>query len=65
MEELKTCALCGKEMRLNAIHLCGDLYYGKYTLIHTCIDDIQFKIQADTPYGVANKWDTLMTVIMK
>lgn len=61
MAELKPCALCGKEMQLNEIHLCGNTN----TLIHTCINDIQIKIQADTKYDVARKWNALMAVIMK
>ena len=61
MEKLKPCALCGKEMHLDEIYLCGSID----TLIHTCINDIQIKIQAKTQYSVVRKWNALMTVIMK
>lgn len=59
MENLKHCALCGKEMNNNEIHLCG----GVPTLIHTCIDGIKIKIQADTKSSVARKWNTFTTVV--
>ena len=61
MENLRYCALCGKDINKNEIHLCG----GTPTLIHSCINGIQMKIQADTKSEVAHKWNTFVTVANK
>lgn len=61
MINLKNCALCGEEMNNNQIHLCGSIP----TLIHICLNDIEIKIQANTRYDVAHKWNTFVTVANK
>ena len=55
---LRSCALCGKDMNSNEIHLCG----GVPTLMHNCICGIEIKIQAVTKPEVARKWNTFVTV---
>lgn len=61
MESLRCCALCGKDINSNEIHLCGSIP----TLIHSCISGIQIKIQADTKPEVIRKWNTFVTVANK
>lgn len=61
MEQLQNCPLCGKEMNINQIHLCG----GTSTLIHTCINCIEIKIAASNKYDVIRKWNTFVTVANK
>ena len=58
IENLRCCPLCGKDMKNNEIHLCGDIQ----TLVHNCISDIQIKIAANTDREVARKWNTFVTV---
>ena len=59
MENLKPCAICGKEMHNNEIHFCG----GTPTLIHTCINGVEIKIKSDTKSDVTHKWNALIAVI--
>ena len=58
---LKPCPLCGKEMHETEIHLCG----GTPTLIHTCVNDIQIKIQGNTKSDVIRKWTAFVTIANK
>ena len=58
MESLYNCAICGKKMHDYEIHLCG----GVPTLIHSCVNDIEMRIRADTKQDVARKWNSFVTI---
>ena len=59
MESIKPCAICGETPR--AICLCG----GIPTMIHTCVNEIEIKIKADTKNDVIRKWNTFVTIVNK
>lgn len=59
MGELKSCPLCGEKLAITKVHLCG----GVPTLIHTCVNDIEIKVRADTNHDVIRKWNAFVTVV--
>ena len=61
MSELKTCPLCGKELAITEVHLCG----GVPTLIHTCVNEIKITVRADTKHDVIRKWNAFATIVNK